>query len=367
VCAIPRQWLYLFDDGGVVFSEISNRFAGLDAAGVAAYLALDGGADIGSGPAGSDLEAIFALTQGIFPVCESSFETWPDPILSPGHLTPQSSVCLDLLGIPVTIDIPEGPGGELCRDCFRSCEASAMPARWRISAQQKGYGWSICMNGREFYSLTDEGQLGLGMLHAARSLVYAEGRYDVAFHAGVVARDDYGLMLCAPREAGKSTLAAYLVARGYDFVADEPALFDLSSGTMAPLRLPISLKEGSWTALQDEWPRLVSAPVHLRSDGTRIHLAHPDDPPSRPRRVTQLVFPRYRPQAAPELELLSPFQMLQSLHEGGMLLAKSFSREQFESLLEWLVRIPGCRMHYSSLEEAQRLLENSGGVFRISK
>jgi hypothetical protein len=267
----------------------------------------------------------------------------------------------------VQVEFPPGTGGELCRDCFRSCESSQERARWKIAAQQKDAGWAICINSREFFSLADERQLGLGMLHAARSLVYAEGRYDVAFHAGMVAGKDDSLMLCAPREAGKSTLAAYLVAQGFDFVADEPALLDLASGTVAPLRLPISLKEGSWTVLQERWPQLASAPVHVRSDGARIRFLHAKNPHSRPRQVTQIVFPSYRPHAAPELELLSLLRTLQLLHKGGMLLAKGFSRERFESFLEWLVRIPGYRMQYASLEEAQLMLEKSSHDSRISK
>ena len=377
-CAAPRQWLYCLEDGGVVFSETANRFAALDASGVAAYLALDAGAsladlphsrpgDLADAAASTNLEAIFALTRGVFPKQESESESWPEPVLSESVSKSPSSSRIDLHGIPVQVDFPAGPSGELCRDCFRGCEISKEPAYWRISAQRKVSSWAICINGKDFFSLADESQLGLGMLHAARSLVYSEDRYDVALHAGMVAGDDFGLMLCAPREAGKSTLAAYLVAQGFDFVADEPALLDLASGTAAPLCLPISLKEGSWVTLQEYWPQLASALTHVRSDGTRIRLLHPGYVSSRQRRVTQIVFPRYQPHAAPELELLSPFKTLQMLHEGGLLLAKSFSRERFESFLEWLVRVPGYRMQYESLKEAQRMLEESTGVLRICK
>ena len=377
-CAVPRQWLYLFENGGVIFSETANRFAALDTSGVAAYLALDAGAsladlrhsicaDIADAAASTNLEAIFALTRGIFPKDESDSENWPEPVLSENVSQSPYSNRIDLHGIPVQVDFPAGPSRELCRDCFRGCEISEEPAYWRISAQRKGSSWAICINGQEFFSLADERQLGLGMLHAARSLVYAEGRYDVALHAGMVAGDDFGLMLCAPREAGKSTLAAYLVAQGFDFVADEPALLDLASGTVAPLSVPISLKEGSWTTLREYWPQLASALTHVRSDGTRIRLLHPGNVSSRQRRVTQIVFPRYQPHALPELELLSSFKTLQMLHEGGLLLTKSFSRERFESFLEWLVRVPGYRMQYESLKEAQRMLEESTGVLRICK
>ena len=85
--ASPRQWLYLFGDEGAIYSESQNRFAGLDAAGVAAYLALDAGAGVDdlrglsytdrSHPASGDaLEAILALTRGYFPQ-EDQPNNWP--------------------------------------------------------------------------------------------------------------------------------------------------------------------------------------------------------------------------------------------------------------------------------------------------
>jgi hypothetical protein len=370
-CAAPRQWLYLFEDAGVVFSEARNRFAGLDAAGVAAYLAFEAGAapadlqsirsghlpDVAAGEFEAGwLDMILALTQGGFPGEESSSETWPDPDSNPGIASPERSANIQLHGIPLRLDYPAGPGEELCRDCFRNCTASDLPVRWTLSSRPKCHGWAICINGREIFSLQHERQMGLGMLHAARSLLYAEGRYDVALHAGMIARDDCGLMLCAPREAGKSTLAAYLVAQGFDLIADEPALLDLETGTVAPLCLPISLKEGSWQVLREGWPQLDAAPIHVRSDGTRIRLTHPESWPSRPPRVTQIVFPRYAPTAAPEMEPLSRLHTLRLLNEGGILLAKRFSRDQFESLLEWLGRTAAYRMQYASLQDARLML-----------
>jgi hypothetical protein len=202
------------------------------------------------------------------------------------------------------------------------------------------------------------------MLHAARSLLYAESRYDVAFHAGMVASDRCGLMLCAPREAGKSTLAAHLAAHGFDLVADEPALLDLETATVAPVCLPISLKETSWQFLREDWPRLDAAPIHLRSDGMKIRLAHPENWSPQPRPVTQIVFPSYGPSAVPKVDSLSLLGTLRLLNEGGMLLAKRFSREQFESLLEWLGRTAACRMQYASLQQARRMLGELGCMDR---
>src|ERR1700749_638496 len=72
-----RQWLYLLGSEGVVYSEAQNRFAGLDAAGVAAYRAFDAGASVEdlrkvnhvnrtSLAPNDGLDAVYAVSQGIF-------------------------------------------------------------------------------------------------------------------------------------------------------------------------------------------------------------------------------------------------------------------------------------------------------------
>lgn len=365
---VPRQWLYLFGDAGVVYSEVANRFAGLNAGGVAAYLAFDAGARQESRKERltAELETVRGLTQGIFPAVESLAE--PErltDILSCAEMASSSSRAnIEIQGIPMRVEYPSGPGEALCRDVFRDCKVSCgpfpEPARFRVSAHREGTGWTIRVNGNAMFTLLKERQLGLGMLHAARSLLYAHGCYDVALHAGMVAgtaAGEYcGLLLSAPREAGKSTLAASLVARGFTPVADEPALLTLPSGTVTPLRLPISLKEGSWVHLREDWPQLERSPMHSRSDGTKIRLMHPADWPTKPQAVTQIVFPAYEPLAAPGLERLSIVATLSLLNEGGMQPAKGFTRTEFESLLTWLAQTPAYRLRYASLAEAHRRL-----------
>ena len=371
-CSCPRQWLYLLGDAGVVYSEARNRFAGLDAAGVSAYRAFDAGAQIedlrlmhdGHKPdaaSSGELEAIHALTQGIFPDYESadeSVEDWPDPAIS----THSGTATIEIHGIPISVAYPTGQLEELCRDCFQNCTTSDRPAHWRLSAQSMENGWAIYINDRKFFSLQHEQQLGLGLMHAARSLLYAEGKYDVAFHAAMIACGDCGVMLCAPRECGKSTLAAYLVTRGSDLLADEPSLLHLDTWSVSPLLMPISLKEGSWSILRQHWPQLACAPVHLRSDGIKIHMAHPSRQScsSRSRRLTHIVFPRYAPSSPAKVESLSLLCTLRHLSEGGMLLAKQFAREDFEAFLQSVWQTPAYRLQYASLEEAHRMLHEIG-------
>lgn len=366
--ACPGQWLYLLADDGAVYSETQNRFAGLASAGVSAYRAFDAGAGIeelrrfsdrrSPSPTSEDgLEAIYALSQGIFPTEESRIE-WP-PLEYP------ATANIEIHGIPLLLEHPIGPLEDLCRDYFRSCTPNTQPARYHLYAQHKGDGWAVYGNGRELLSFLRDEQLGLGFLHAARSLLYAGTEYDVALHAAMVADGDpdgdpdgdHGIMLCAPRESGKSTLAAYLVARGFELLTDEPALLHLDTCSVSSLRLPVSLKEGSWAVLQHEWPELADAPIHVRSDGTKIRLLHPPRRFSAPsRRLTHIVFPEYSSSCAPHAERLSPLRTLTLLNEGGMLLAQHLKRDTFEAFLRLVCATPAYICRYDSLREAHRMI-----------
>jgi len=357
-----RQWLYLLGDEGVVYSEAQNRFAGLDAAGVAAYRAFDAGAqmedlrfiraDRPSSASDDGLKAIHALSRGNFPAGDAR---WDWPIVD----KPRTSNIV-IHNIPVLLEYPAGPLEDLCRDYFRNCHATMQPARCHLSAQREEDGWTIYANGRELLSSLRDGQIGLGLLHSARSLLYAEAEYDIAFHAAMVADRDCGVMLCAPREAGKSTLAAYLMAHGFDLLTDEPALLKLDTGSVASLRLPVALKEGSWTVLQHDWPQLSRAPIHIRSDGMKIRLLHPLETgfSAHSRRLTHILFPHYYPTSVPHAERLSPLHTLNLLNEGGMLLGKYFDRRRFEAFLRFVCLTPAYMIRYASLEEAMHMIHD---------
>jgi hypothetical protein len=366
----PDQWLYLLGDGGVIYSENKNRFAGLDARGISAYLAFEAGASFeelkrasGDNPDGG-LNAIHALAQGIFPA-EEEAEHWPSPEsiefadqLGPPVTSRRETV--EIAGLAVSIDYPAGTLEAICRDYFRNCPATTRSPRCRLSAERDGNDWVIRVNGHEFLWLKGEDQLGLGLMHASRALLYAESDYDLAFHAAAVADPDGAILLCGPRESGKSTLAAYLTAGGFHLLTDEPALLHLDSSAVSDLCLPISLKEGSWTALRDELPQFWCGPVHVRSDGTRIRLAHARGGNHSPRTwpLVQIVFPEYSQSDEVGAERLSPLQTLFLLNESGLLPARNLGRKRFEQFLGLLGRATAHRIRYRSLDEAWQVLRS---------
>lgn len=357
-----QQWLYQTGEEGIVYSERQNRIAGLDAAGLLAYRAFDAGAGLddlpvaaGAGPAGVRvLRKIFALSRGRFPqsVKANRPPKWP-------ALAAQVIANVQIHGIPIRVECSQNSSEALCRDCFLSCPHTTQFARFRFRLHHTATSRSISINDHAVFPLLQSDQAGLGMLHAVRSLLYDEAEYDVAFHAAMVADSRRGIMLCAPRESGKSTLAAYLAAQSFTLVTDEPALLRLDTASISPVETPISLKEGAWKLFEDEWPALADAPVHVRSDRVRIKLLHPslDRVAGSPQRLTHIVFSKYAPSTAPRLETLSPVHTLTRLNNGGMLLGRLFNKDKFEQFLRLICATPAFVVEYSTLKEANLLLQ----------
>ena len=124
-------------------------------------------------------------------------------------------------------------------------------------------------------------------------------------HAACVAKNDVALILPAPPGAGKSTLCAALVSRGWRLLTDELTLLSLSQpGSIVPLPRPISLKNASIEVIREFAPDEYLGPSTRDTlKGTVAHMRAPvgSSRSTQPAQARWLVFPRYIPAAAPEL------------------------------------------------------------------
>lgn len=80
---------------------------------------------------------------------------------------------------------------------------------------------------------------GLNWCIAAHSHQY------LIFHAAVIEKNGFAVLMPAPPGSGKSTLCAALVHRGWRLLSDELALYDLRTGLVSGLSRPINLKNES--------------------------------------------------------------------------------------------------------------------------
>jgi HprK-related kinase A len=117
-------------------------------------------------------------------------------------------------------------------------------------------------------------------------------------HAAVVERSGKAVIMPAPPGAGKSTLCAALVHRGWRLLSDELALLDVDSGHVIPLARPINLKNRSIEIIRRFAPDAVlTPPVHDTRKGRVALLRPPADSVRRidePAMPAWIVFPKYQ-------------------------------------------------------------------------
>lgn len=130
---------------------------------------------------------------------------------------------------------------------------------------------------------------GLNWCVASSALQY------LVVHAAVVERGGRAALLPGVPGAGKSTLCAALVARGWRLLSDEMALLVPGTDTVVPIPRPVSLKNASIDIIRRHWPEARFGPVaHDTAKGTVAHLRPPADSVARagePARVRWVIHP----------------------------------------------------------------------------
>jgi Coenzyme PQQ synthesis protein D (PqqD) len=172
-------------------------------------------------------------------------------------------------------------------------------------------------------------------------------------HASAVGVDGRCVVFCGERGAGKSTLAAALVAAGAEFVTDDYAPLEQASWRIWPVPFAPGIKRGSWRTLRRRYPDLYERPVHKLS-GLQIRYLDLDGvrraPLSRGLPVAALVFPRYEAGAALRQRRITPAEAFANLCHARSL----FDRQPdvLAETLRWVESVPAYRLSYGDLDGA---------------
>lgn len=110
-------------------------------------------------------------------------------------------------------------------------------------------------------------------------------------HAAVVARDGRAAILPGPPGAGKSTLCAALISRGWRLLSDELTIISLDDGTLVPMPRPVNLKNDSIALIQGFAPGAIFG---QRCEDTRKGtVAHMKPPTTSVVRAMDPVYPAW--------------------------------------------------------------------------
>ena len=194
--------------------------------------------------------------------------------------------------------------------------------------------------------------------------IAAHSHHYLICHAAAIERDGLAAILPAPPGAGKSTLCAALVNRGWRLLSDELALFDMKREEVVGMARPINLKNESIEIVQAFAPDItMSRAVPNTSKGSVALMRPPRDSVVRVAEAAEpawVITPRFEPGAN---AALLPADKSASF----MLLAEqSFNYEMhgvdgFTHLAEVIDHCHCYQFTYSNLDEAVMVFDSLVG------
>lgn len=191
----------------------------------------------------------------------------------------------------------------------------------------------------------------LGPIEAARRRNRAEvDRRSTSFaliHAGAVTRDGAVVLFPGEAESGKSTLVAGLVRAGWDYISDELASLDPSTGRVHPYTRPISIDVGAYSVFPELSGRYDEAAEQWHVDADDLRPGAAIDQPLRP---THIVFNRYVAGGSTELNELSGIEVVRRLLENTVRLA-TIGSAGFDVVIDTALSVRAAELTSGSLAE----------------
>lgn len=184
---------------------------------------------------------------------------------------------------------------------------------------------------------------------------------DHAIHGGAVHKDDTCIILPGKSGKGKSTLTAWLIANGFQYLTDE--LFLLSDdGQVSPLTRPINLKVNSthqsWLLKEGVEEQILSA-----ENGSMIphRLLNREFSAIKPR-VTHILFPSFQDEAETALEEVSPAKSCLYLLQTHVN-ARNLSGHGIVALSSIVRNCRSYKLVYSSFGDLEKLFNRASAPF----
>lgn len=177
-------------------------------------------------------------------------------------------------------------------------------------------------------------------------------------HAAVIEKNGKALILPGQPGAGKSTLCAALVCRGWRLLSDEMAVIDMHSKELIPIVRPINLKNNSIKIIKNFAPDAKFGHSFLdTAKGTVAHMRPPENSYLQSTTrvfASRIVFPHYQASAATDLQALPKGQALLKV-AGNSFNYNVLGNQGFKSLCDLIQHCDCAEFVYSDLDEAVNL------------
>jgi len=184
-------------------------------------------------------------------------------------------------------------------------------------------------------------------------------RGGLLFHAGGLAWQGGGLLLPGTMGAGKTTLTAWLLGRGLNYLSDEMVFIAENSDIMKALPRPLNLKRPARSVLKNQLDYTSQHPAEIYSafttDLVPPHLFNPATRFSAPP-LRLIIFPRFQADGEFSLQRLSKAQTGLELMK-SLINARNLPGHGFAEISRIAKRVPAWKMSYSGFEQIGDTIE----------
>jgi len=232
--------------------------------------------------------------------------------------------------------------------------ADAKPDMICVIGQSRADRRFLAVDGRVAVDDAEDNVVIGAFFQAVLERLHPGAQWRAFMHAAAVARNGVVAIFPAPAGNGKSTLSAYLVARGYQYFSDDVVPLLMEGDAVAPFPLPTSVKPGSASVLARHYLALNGGE---RSEPQ--YLVHDTSFSARPAQARALIFPRYLPGAPTRFEPLSVTDAMARLLSDRLYLGYPIEPAAVRGFADWLGRVRRYELIYSEIEEAERCVSQA--------
>ncbi len=264
-------------------------------------------------------------------------------------------IVLSLADQAVVVQYPESLQDDLCT-LLGDCTNRAPKTAPTIIVQEDGDSdrYILHPEGRGKLRGLDKGSCIYALLGEVGHSLLTNLSAGVAFHAGAVSLRNLGIVLPGTSGSGKSSLTAWFIENGFDYLTDEIVVFSADVPNFAAFARPLVVKSGSSDAVAS-LKAIASAPsIAVGSDKIILPTAEPRRPTQHQCRL--IVFPRFAEGAQLTIEPLTAAQAGLELMACNVN-ARNLINHGFDIVTSIARSVPAVMLRYGSFELLHGVLD----------
>ncbi len=247
---------------------------------------------------------------------------------------------------------------------FTSSDATCLPyTTFRIAADAGSGKFAVYRDGELIREDDSEAELAEYLLGEVTFRLLDKSCNGVTLHAGALARRDTGVLIPGAIGAGKTTLTAWLVHQGLDYLTDEMVWIPTGTNVLYAFTRPLNVKKTARPIMQTFFDFETNATQVLHSEAMDLVLPtalRPANILSTPS-LGLILFPNYEPDTVSAVERLSPAQTGMAL-AAALLNVGNLSDQGFSQVAHLARIAPAYRVRYSHFHQIETQLKTLIGL-----